>query len=211
LLPQLPDWVKTEKFDIQARATGNPGKDDMRLMMRALLAERFKLTVHNETRDVPVFAWVLARPGKTGPKLNPHEETPPCETNAAPAAAPQNTPAGLPVLCNGIFGMPPSAPGRQRIAARNVTLSFLADALSAGANLGRPMVNKTGLDGKFDFSLEWTPELQGAAPPGIDLQLDTSGPTIQQALQDQFGIKLQPDKAPMNVVVLDHVEHPSEN
>jgi uncharacterized protein (TIGR03435 family) len=209
LLPQLPDWVKNDKFDIQARASGSPGKDDMRRMMRTLLADRFKFAMHTEKRDVPVFAFVLAKPGKTGPDLQPHTENPPCDTAATPQGPPPNLPSGLPALCNGIFGMP-GATGRQKIGARNVTLDFLANSLSAGSGLGRPMLNKTGLDGGFDFTLEWSPD-QAAVPPGTDFQPDASGPTLQQALLEQFGIKLQSDKAPIDVYVLDHIEHPSEN
>ena len=67
LVPQLPGWVTTEKFDIQARVQGNPGKDEMRMMMRTLLAERFKLAVRMETRQAPVLAWVLLKPGTNGP------------------------------------------------------------------------------------------------------------------------------------------------
>src|SRR5579872_793820 len=68
LVQQLPGWVMTDRFDIQARAEGNPTKDQMRLMMRSLLAERFKFAVHTETREVPEIAFVLARPGSTGPQ-----------------------------------------------------------------------------------------------------------------------------------------------
>lgn len=203
LLPQLPDWAKTDHYDIQARASGNPGKNDMRLMMRSLLADRFKLAMHEETRELPVLALELAKPGKLGPNLKSHPDSFACETNASPTQGAPNGPDGLPLLCNGIFGMPPSAPGRQKIGARNVTLAFLADSLSFGANLGRPMVNKTGMDGGFDFTLEWIPDRPGPA--------EVEGPTLQQALLDQFGIKLQSDKASIKVYVLDHVERPTEN
>jgi uncharacterized protein (TIGR03435 family) len=210
LLPQLPDWAKNEKYDIQARASGNPGKNEMRLLMRSLLADRFKLALHEETREVPVLGFVLAKPGRLGPNLKPHPDSYACETNTSVSQAAQNGADGLPALCNGIFGMAPSVPGRQRIGARNVKLAFLADALSLGSNLGRPMVNKTGLDEGFDFSLEWVPDRPGAQPAQGDAP-ETSGPTLQQALLDQFGIKLQSDKASINVYVLDHVERPSEN
>jgi uncharacterized protein (TIGR03435 family) len=222
LLPQLPDWAKTKQFDIQARAEGNPSKDDMRLLMRALLADRFKLTMHNETREVPVLAFVLSKPGKTGPNLQPHLDTAPCPTTA-PNPSQQATPqtpdpsqtvaGGFPVLCNGIFGMPPNTPGHVRMGGRNLTLKFIADAL--GGNLGRPMIDKTGLTGTFDFILEWAienalPAFPGADPPQPDVS-GPSGPSLQEALQEQLGIKLQSDKAPMSVYVLDHVERPSEN
>lgn len=214
LLPQLPDWARTEQFDIQARAEGNPGKDQMRLMVRALLADRFKLAIHNETREVPVFAFVLVKPGKTGPQLKLHSEGVPCSTEQTPAGAQGPLPTvdgGLPALCNGIFGMPPSVPGRTRAAARNVTLAFIADSLSAGANLGRPMIDKTGLSGTVDFSLEWTPENRNPLPPGAEAPVDTNALSIQEALKDQLGIRLQPDKSSTSVVVLDHVEHPAPN
>ena len=122
-------------------------------MMRALLADRFRLVVHNEDREVQVLAFVLAKPGKTGPHLQPHSEDPPCQTTASPASPPalgrapspiQTTSDGLPVLCNGIFGMPPTAPRHLRFAGRNVTIGFIADSLSAATNLGRPMVDQTG-------------------------------------------------------------------
>ena len=220
LLPQLPAWTGTERFDIQAHADGNPGKDDMRLLMRALLADRFKLAMHREMREVPVLAFVLAKPGKLGPNLQPHPDTSPCPTNAptqsqqptpqTPSPS-QTVPGGFPALCNGIFGMPPATPGHLRIGARNLTLAFIADSLSGGvANLGRPMIDKTGLTGTFDFTLEWAPQPRLSAAPDADPP-DNAGPSLQEALEDQLGIKLQSGKASMNVYVLDHVEHPSEN
>jgi uncharacterized protein (TIGR03435 family) len=71
-MEQMPDWIKTERFDIEAKVEGDPTKDEMRLMMQSLLAERFKLAIHHETQQIPVFALVRAKPGQTGPKLVPH-------------------------------------------------------------------------------------------------------------------------------------------
>ncbi len=107
--------------------------------------------------------------------------------------------------------MPPSVPGRQRIGARNITLKFLADSLSFGANRGRPIVDHTGLSGTFDVLLEWTPDITGPVPPGANPQPDTSGPSLEEALREQLGIKLESSNSAMDVLVLDHVEHPSEN
>jgi uncharacterized protein (TIGR03435 family) len=218
LLPQLPDWVRIERFDIQARADGNPSKYQMRLMMQSLLADRFKLATHNQTREVPVFAWVLAKPGKTGPQLQPHPDGSPCPTNAPPPSAPasaqtpsQTVAGGFPALCNGLFPLAPSAPGHLRTGARNVTLGFIADSLSYEADLGRPMVDQTGLSGTFDFTLEWMPEIQSSAAPSADFQPDPSGPSFQEALREQLGIQLQSQKGSVSVLVVDHVEHPSEN
>lgn len=79
----------TDRFDIQARAEGNPGKDQMRLMMRSLLADRFKLAIHHETRQVPAFAIVLVKPGKTGPQLQLHPNDAPCPTTSSAQDSPQ--------------------------------------------------------------------------------------------------------------------------
>jgi uncharacterized protein (TIGR03435 family) len=226
LLPQLPGWVTKDRFDIQARAEGDsaragggPTKDDMRLMMRSLLADRFKFAVHTETREVPVLAFVLAKPGKTGPQLQPHPADEPCPTSVAPptAAAPipdsirQTVAGGFPALCNGILGMPPSVPGRSRLGGRNVTIGFMADLLSQRVNLGHPMIDATGLPGTFDFLLEFAPELQGPSQPGLNAAPDPDGPTFEQALRDQLGLKLESRRSSMEVMVVDRVEHPLEN
>ncbi len=211
LIPQLPDWTKTEKFDIQARAEGDPGKDQMRMMMRSLLADRFKMAVHYENRELPVFAFVLVKSGKTGPQLQPHPAEAPCPTEPASTSTPAIL-NGTPQFCNGIYPLPPSMPGRLHFGARNVTVGFIADTFSAGANLGRPMVDQTGLTGKFDFSLEWALDVRGTnIPAGTDSQPDPTAPTFEEALRDQLGIKLQSTKASVSVLVIDHVERPSEN
>ena len=112
LMPQLPKRVINDRFDIQARADGNPSKEQMRMMMQSLLADRFKLTVHYETRRLPVFALVLAKPGRTGPQLQPHPEDSTCSTalsqsSAGVAPAPTAIVAGgFPTVCGSIEGMP---------------------------------------------------------------------------------------------------------
>jgi uncharacterized protein (TIGR03435 family) len=213
LLPQLPEWAKTDRYNIQARAEGNPGKEQMRMMMRSLLADRFGLKMHSEMREVPVLAFVLAKPGKMGPQLWPHTGGAPCPTEAAPSMkGPVPTDArGLPALCNGIFPLPPSAPGRMKIGARSVTLQFLADSLSALANLGRPMIDRTGLTGPMDFLLEFVRERTGPLEPGAAAPPEVSGPTLMEALREQLGIKLESAKSELDVLVLDRVERPSEN
>jgi len=210
LSPQLPDWAKTERFDIQARAQGDPGKDQMRLMMRSLLADRFKLAIRYENREVPVFAFVLSKSGKTGPQLRPHQDNAPCPTEQPSSSSPYIE-RGAPAFCNGIYPLPPSVPGRLRFGGRNVTIGFIADTFSAGTNLGRPMIDQTGLSGKFDFTLEWTQQRRDPLPPGADVQPDTSGPSFEEALREQVGIKLQPQKGSVSVLVVDHVERPSAN
>jgi uncharacterized protein (TIGR03435 family) len=217
LIPQLPGWVLTERFDIEARADGSPTKDQMRMMVRSLLADRFKFVVHTEKRDVPVLAFVVAKPGKTGSQLQPHPADATCQSVAAPPSAGtpdalmQTVAGGFPLLCNGILGLPPSVSGRSRLGGRNVTIPFMADLLSQRVNLGRPMIDATGLTGTFDFLLEFTPESQGPTPRSLNAPLDPDGPTFEQALREQLGLKLESRKTSMDVLVMDHVEHPSEN
>jgi len=209
LASQMPNWVMTEKFDIQARAQGNPTKDQMRTMMRALLADRFKFAVHAETRETPVLAYALVKPGKTGPQLQPHSKDAACETTVAqpapdiPNAFEQIVKGGYPELCNGILGIRASVPGRSRLGGRNVTIGFMADMFNQRVNLGRPMVDETGLRGTFDFLIEFTPESRAQADP--------DGPTFDQALRDQLGLKMESRKRPMEMLVLDHIERPSAN
>lgn len=183
----LGRWAMTDRFDIQARAQGNPTKDQMRLMMRSLLADRFKLAIHYDTRDAPALAMVLVKPDKL------------------------TTANGLPTLCGGIFGMPSSVPGRVRAAARNVGLGLIATSMTVAADLGRPVVDRTGRSGTFDFSLEWAPASNAPKAPAEDLSTDESGPGFEQALKEQLGLKLESTKAPLEVFMVDHLERPSEN
>lgn len=213
LAQHVPDWVTTEGFDISARAEGKPSKDQLRLMMQSLLADRFKLAIHKEDRQVPVLALVLAKPGTTGPHLSPHSSDPPCPNRAPPAEAQETVSGGFPVACNGVVLLPPSVPGRMRVGARNVTLSFFADSMSESpsADLGRPLIDRTGLTGPVDLTLEWTPALQRPLPPDESFRPDPTGPTFQEALRDQLGLRLESQKGTIGVFVIDHVEHPTEN
>jgi uncharacterized protein (TIGR03435 family) len=209
LLEQSPAWIGADRFDIQARVEGNPGKDEMRLMMRSLLADRFKVSVHLETRQLPVAALVVAKEGQLGPQIQPHPADSPCPLDVAPSGI---VPDGrFPVLCGGLLQMPPSAPGRLRFGARNVTIAFIATSLSAGTNSGRPMVDRTGLEGKFDFNLEWSQEIPVRAGAEPQLEQPPPGPTFEAALREQLGFKLESQKGPVSVWVLDRVEHPTGN
>jgi bla regulator protein blaR1 len=212
LAPQLPRWATTDGFDIEARVAGNPTKDQMRLMMRSLLADRFKFAIHTEAREVPVLAFTLAKPGKLGPQLRQHpaDADAPCQTdpsaaNQVPDAFFEKIPGGFPAICNGILGVPPSAPGRSRLGGRNVTIAFMADMFSQRVSAGRPMIDATGLTGTFDFLIEFVPDSQIPAVPPDD------GPTFEEALQDQLGLKMQSRKSEMQMIVVDHVERPSAN
>lgn len=218
LMRQAPGWLMTDRFDIQARASGSPTKDQMRIMLQSLLADRFKLVVHYETRQVPVFALVLVKPGKTGPQFRPHPDDSSCSTiapapsdPASSAAYQQTVDAGFPSLCGGIFGTRASAAGRLRQGARNIPLELIANWMSTVGDLGRPVIDLTGLSGTFDFSMEWTPEIKAPLPPGVDFQPDPSGPTFREAMNEQLGLKLASQDSPITILVVDHAEHPSEN
>lgn len=218
LVPQLPGWAANERFDIQARVEGNPTKDEMRLMMQSLLADRFKFTIHHETREVPVFALVLSKPGTLGPQLRRHPESSPCTSEPVPRSpsdsksGPPTVAGGFPVLCGGISGLPPTVPGRVRVGSRNLTMGFISSSNILMGNLDRPVLDRTGLSGTFDFILEWTPERREPASPGVDSQPDLPvGPTFQQALREQLGLKLDAQKGPIDIIVVDRLEHPSEN
>jgi uncharacterized protein (TIGR03435 family) len=214
-ISQLPKWATTSRYDIQARASGNPSKDQFRLMMQALLADRFKLAVHFETRQLPVFEMVLDKPGKLGPQLQLHPESAPCST-APPAqgAAPGPPPTiagGFPESCGAISAWPVN--GRIRAGARNMPMAVIATTFGSNPLLAgdRPILDKTGLSEKYDFVFEFTPEINTPLPPNANFQPDPTGPTFLQALKEQLGLKLEPGTGTVEVIVIDHVEQPSEN
>jgi uncharacterized protein (TIGR03435 family) len=214
---KLPKWANTDRYDIQGRASGNPTKDQFRLMMQALLADRFKLAMHYETRQGPVFALVLDKPGKTGPQLKLHPEDSPCSSVPPPpgsAPGPAATVAGgFPEICGVLTFVQPSAPGRFRGGGRNIPLAMFAKLISTPQLTGvdRPVIDKTGLTGKVDFVIEFTPSFNGPMPPGANFTPDPTGPTFMEALKEQLGLKFESQTGPVESIVIDHVEQPSEN
>lgn len=206
---QLPDWARSDHFDIEARVEGEPTKDQMRLMMRSLLEDRFKLTVHHESRLVPIFGLVLAKPGEVGPHLVRHPEDDP---TCLKAPLPQSISGGYPAACGAGASMPASVPGLTAIGGRKVTMEMFAVGLTnLYNNVDRPVIDQTGLSGTFDYTLEWMPEPDGPMPPDAKSQPDVGGPTFAEALRKQLGLKLLAEKAPIDVIVLDRVELPSAN
>jgi uncharacterized protein (TIGR03435 family) len=177
-------------------------------MLQALLADRFQLTLHRETKELPIYALVMARKdGKLGPRLTESKEggcTMPDPTKPPPPPEP-GKPATL--GCGGMMMSP------RRLTASSVPLANLAPTLSR--MLGRTVVDKTGLAGKFDISLEWTPDETQAIqlPPDAPKPLpsDGSGPSIFTALQEQLGLKLESQKGPVEIFVIERAEKPSEN
>jgi uncharacterized protein (TIGR03435 family) len=194
-----PSWLDVDIFELIANApTENisPSQDESLAMLRTLLAERFHLVVHRETRDVPMYSLVISRrDGRPGPQLRP----------AAEGCAAW--------LAGGRKGKRPSVPGdlacgRQVIGpfafrSAAMPLSQLANLLSA--RVERPVQDHTGLKGTFALDVQWRPE-QGAPNTGPPEDLPTS---IFTALQEQLGLKLESTRGPADLLIIDHVEHPT--
>lgn len=207
------DWLTSERYDIEAKmdpATADELSklsEDQRIaarqrMLQVFLAERFKLKVHQETKELPIYALIVA---KNGPKLR---EAKPGDTYANGIKGPDGkSGAGM------MFG------GREGFTAQAVPIANLVRHLSL--QLGRTVIDKTGLAGKYDFTLKWAPdEIQSSmftgpesGPPGPAGAAfpDSSGPSLFTALEEQLGLKLESQKGPVGIVVIDHVERPSEN
>ncbi|HYM25680.1 MAG TPA: TIGR03435 family protein [Vicinamibacterales bacterium] len=214
-----PDWMNDERYDINAKAEdgaisgpppplGQPGP--VQLMLRALLADRFKLTVHNEDRDMPIFALVLNRPdGKLGPQLTKSDVDCAAIAGRGRGAAPPGPPQpGQPMPCGIRIGF-----GNMVVGAAPT----LQIAASLSQFAGRIVVDKTGLTGAYDMNLTWTPDNLPQRPPGAPeplvngVPIDPNGPSLFTAVQEQLGLKLESQRAPVKVLVIDRAEHPVEN
>ena len=216
LRDQLPKWALTTGYDVDARAAGNPTKDQYRLMMQSLLADRFKLAVHFEQRQSPVLALTLDKAGKLGPNLRKHDPGVPC-TAATPAAgltfSPATVAGGFPRACGQFMLLAPPTTGL-RGGARDVSMQVIASLFSDNPVLGlsQPVVDKTGLTGTFDFVIDFAPQITGPLPPGVDYHPDPNAPTFLEALKDQLGLKLESGQtAPIDSPVIDHIEEPTPN
>jgi uncharacterized protein (TIGR03435 family) len=204
----LPKWASTDRYSIEARAaTANPTKDQMRLMVQSLLADRFQLAVHFEAREIPVFELRLAKAGQPGPKLIFHGDGPACDK---PGSSPGDGLPGFPADCHSLMAINKSGTALIMLGSRDVSLDVLAGVLSTLTlpGVGRPLIDKTGLKGRFDFTLEWAPEPRGtlaADPPA------PTGPTPLEALREQLGLKLEPARASLSILVIDGAERPSSN
>jgi bla regulator protein blaR1 len=149
----------------------------------------------------------LVRPGNPGAKLRPHNEGPACDAKVS--MPPDGTvPSVFPLNCEEV-GLYFDGKHPVMLGSRDITLDMLALALPEQAQVGRPIVNRTGLTGRYDFTLTWA-----FNPPGASLPPDSDtlqAPAFPEALKEQLGIKLEPTKLPIQVLVVDHVERPSEN
>jgi uncharacterized protein (TIGR03435 family) len=196
-----PGWVKSSSFDIEAKVAAEDvprlkgiSFDQRRQMLIPLLEERFGLKIHHETREMPEYDLVIA---KGGVKMN--------------ASKPDDPPGhGQHMLMSG---------GSGHIESQGTGTQPLAHLLSS--QLGRSVEDKTGLTGNYDYKLDWTPDdaaataaqaADGGQPgAGNATPPDTPGPSLFTALQEQLGLKLEPRKGSVDVIVIDHIEQPSAN
>jgi uncharacterized protein (TIGR03435 family) len=206
-----PDWISSERYDIVAKMEGDPpsvipgsGADHMMLATRTLLGDRFKLAIHKETRELDIYALTMAKPGgKPGPKLIPARGGCSVEELAARRGAPPPDQGGPPPVVCGIQ----QGPGRIRFG--NYPLSLFANGISG--RVGRAVVDRTGLNGNWEFELEFQPEVPpGQLPPGATPPpVDPDAPNFFTAIQEQLGLKLEATKGPVEVWVIDGVEKPT--
>jgi len=215
-----PDWIRSDRFDVIASAGAEVPPAQLNVMLQALLADRFKLAVHTETRESDVFHLVKARDdGRLGPELKPAAvECGPAGRGRGPQPGPQAgpPPPGRGPVQAGRGGGPGCqmmmTPGRFQAAGQ--PMAMLANTLANFA--GRPVVDRTGLTGGYDFVVSFMPEGRGAPigplPPGIELPpIDPNAPSLFTALQEQLGLKLESARGPMDVIVIDNVEPPTED
>ena len=215
-----PEWIDSALYEIDAKAsTGwQPSPDgpprELFLMMRSLLQERFKLKTHMETRELPVYELVRARAdGSLGPQLR--DSTANCEAVMAAVRAGNPVPPrqpNEPPPCGAMRG--PArviAGGLPMEQFAKMLTNIMADADGPAGGVGaRLVIDKTGLSGRYGFTLAWTPEKipEGTPPAGIP-PIDPNGPPLVTALQEQLGLKLQPVRSRMEVVVIDSIEQPT--
>jgi uncharacterized protein (TIGR03435 family) len=224
LFESLPSWTNSEFFDIEARTDNHDvTKDQMRLMMQSLLAERFHLVIHRELRQVNEYAAVLIKPGKVGPNIRPHPADEPCSSIYVPPAeggpkpAPPDTHAfagGFPLRCRTFGPGPASQPYFKTEGARDLPMESIVGMFSGLGNLGRPVIDQTGLAGTYDWFFEFLPELPPGLPAGTEIPgrpADAVGPSFSDALHNQLGIKLVPQKGPYDYLMVDHIDRPTAN
>jgi bla regulator protein BlaR1 len=206
---EMPKWAAGQRFDIQARAPAGTTKDQMRLMMQSLLAERFQLKAHLEMRDTQVFALELVKPGVTGLKLRPHTDDPPCAgASTTISSGPLGTtPLGFPLICGSPIGS--VTPSGASYSGRNISLQAIAESFNIAPNnprIDRPVIDRTGLAGNYDFVVNYWPQSNSTSPPP-----DDAAPVLFEALKQDLGLKLEATTAPFKTLVIDHVEEPTAN
>lgn len=202
---QGPEWLSAARFDIVAKLPDGSSKEQVPEMLQSLLAERFKLALHRDTKEHAVYALVAA---KGGPKLKPAEVT------AGAAPKPGGDPARGP-MPRGAMAMMMS-PSGMHLRSSATTLANFAEAISRFCE--RPVVDATGIQGLYDFDLVFSPETLRNMPGGGPMMMRRGGGerpqadapsepavSIYEAVQ-RYGLKLEPRKAPMEMLVIDHIE-----
>ena len=209
-----PEWIRSDQYEVDAKATGDPGHAQLLLMLQSLLAERFQLRFHRESREMPVYALVPARGGLKLPPPrdgNCTEETEALGPLADPGARMQPPSQGSAPAprCGGLDVA--LEMGGARMRGGKVPVAEFARVLSRV--LGRTVVDQTGFSGVFDINLSFLPDDATAGlpppPPGA-IPAETASPSIFSAIQ-QLGLRLESTKGPVEVLVVDHAEKPSEN
>jgi uncharacterized protein (TIGR03435 family) len=190
-----PAWVRSEYFSIQAKALADPGEDRLLLMTQALLAERFSLKLHFETKEQPVYFLAVAKGGKSLPTgLQVATE--------GSCVRVQNTVPPGPRAC-GSVGL-----GMNHLEAHEISMARLAEVLSRV--LDRKVIDRTSRPEKFNVSLRWTPDEHQALPSNDAIALPPDTPSIFTALREQLGMKLESGEAPIELLVIDHAERPRD-
>jgi bla regulator protein blaR1 len=204
----MPDWADSERFDIDVRSEGNATREQMNSTLQSLLAKRFRLVVHHEIRQLSVYTLVALKPEQTGWRLVPHPYGPGCSDHSALSTPTEPDPdvGSSPAPCGG-FLMSSS-----HLTGHEIPMEMLAAQLSE--LVGRAVIDRTGLRGTFDLTLEWTAQPLSDSPEtvaGISSPDTSSGRPLSAAIQEQLGLKLEPQTGQFDVLVIDHVELPFEN
>jgi uncharacterized protein (TIGR03435 family) len=222
-----PEWLTSARFDINAKIPEGATKEEFGPMMQNLLAERFGLVVHHETKQMPVYDLVVF--AKTGSKMKEHVDEPPAPNEGAAPPPAQFTMPKLELDKDGFPALPANFGGgrgnsmimmrdRARLWARGETMPQFAEW--ASDQLSKPVTDSTGLTGKYDFILSWRNEnmvgpMGPPMPPpaSLDSSVDAEAlPTLIAAVQEELGLKLEPKKGNVDFVVIDQVEKvPTEN
>jgi uncharacterized protein (TIGR03435 family) len=190
-----PGWIDSDQYDITAKAVDAAPLDQMAgPMLQVLLEDRFRLKVHRETREVPIYVLTVGKNGVKPGALNPAANCVPIDLNHLAPPAPGQP---MPNICD--HQMFKSDGPNRVVESYGRSMEGLAGGLLSN-NLDRPVIDKTGITGRFDFTLEFARNMA-----------DDTGTSIFTAVQEQLGLKLVPDKGPVQVLVIDHVEKPSEN
>ena len=201
-----PEWLDSARFDINASSTlRSPTTPQLMGMVKALLVDRFKLVIREETRDAPIYLLTLVkRDGSLGPKMRKSLLTCPSGAMAPPA------PGDAPNQCEYRVGY-------GKLTARGLPVERLAFSMANFYGIGRLVVDRTGLTGGYDMDMEWAPLTQFRQPGNLDPPPDAAdrpvndGPTIFVALREQLGLTLESSRGPVPMLVIERVEKPSEN